>query len=1064
MKSRSAKILLILAIGFSGWARIAGAHQGADAKRTVPNAQASSETAGPVAVHAAQRGNPQMNLLDGHAVRTNYAAGSNSSPAQMQNAQPLALASADFDEDGVPDIVSGFTGGNGAGMVQLHRGNVNALWPYGAAILNGPPPEFLPDAKVFSVPEQPDFIGVGDFNADGHWDIVVARRGSNALWFLLGDGHGNFSAPQRLQLSGVVTALITGEINRADGLNDIVIGVNGENGAKVLVYEGPAGAMRATPEIIGAPVTVTALALGRIDGGAFIDLAIGAGNQLMMVHGRDRMLSVGSSAHGGIGLPKAVQQTLPFSIRALAVGNFSGFANLAALGDDGAVHLLENAHAIGNLAAQVVLPNSVRTSGPGGNKILAAADSPAAGGAVSRQQQLIRAAAQRMSTAQKSSQGGTVAAEWTVSDTIAWPSATSGGTDVMSAGQLVATRISTAPTDDLLVVDRAASQIHVLSNTAESTTAARKSNTVHMTPGAMTIATSLDVTGGPVAVLPMRLNQHPLQSLVMLANGESAPIVSVSVPPLVLVVTSTGDEDGVSTTLRGAINFSNVVATGASAPPVSIIFDIPLSDPGCDQNTHVCTIRPTSVGKQGGDEHALPALFGPVTIDGYTQPGSSPNTLANGDNAVILIRVDGSLATTPGGEGFDIFEQPGTIRGINIAGWHNPDLVSQPGFAVGGFGIRMDGVAAYSEGNFIGTNGSGTASDAIADSNILGIFLANGPTLGSGALGNVVGGTTPQARNIISGNRFDGIQGEFDTPLSQIQGNFIGTDVTGTKPLGNGGDGILAPTLATIGGTLAGAGNLISGNGAFNVDINAIDGAGLAHSDVVQGNFIGTDVTGTKSLGSAPGIVVAVNYQLATIGGTSSAARNIIAGSPTADAIQLLDYVTNITIQGNYIGTDVTGTHALSPRTIIGIFSGVLDEKNSAGDTIHGIPPYNNVIGGTAPGAGNIISGNSADAIKIAGSNNIQGNPSAQALYWRYDSGQFNWHGRDRHASDSEWRERNFVYERNYHQLRCDIPALEQHHRRNGPRREQFDCKQRGPRRVDGFRKRKCDGWKHDSE
>ncbi len=93
---------------------------------------------------------------------------------------------------------------------------------------------------------------------------------------------------------------------------------------------------------------------------------------------------------------------------------------------------------------------------------------------------------------------------------------------------------------------------------------------------------------------------------------------------------------------------------GASS---NIVFNIPLSDPNCNQNTHVCTIRPLSISVPGSaDDLALPPVFATATVDGYTQPGASPNTLPNGDNAVILIRIEGSLATTPGGTGFDLFE------------------------------------------------------------------------------------------------------------------------------------------------------------------------------------------------------------------------------------------------------------------------------------------------------------------------------------------------------------------------------------------------------------------------
>jgi hypothetical protein len=103
----------------------------------------------------------------------------------------------------------------------------NALWHYGDAIRHGEPPAFLPDARVFTLPTAPDFLGAGDFDADGHWDIVAATLGSNTLYLLRGDGHGGFSAPEPIALPGALTAFTTGEINRVDGLTDIAVGVSG---------------------------------------------------------------------------------------------------------------------------------------------------------------------------------------------------------------------------------------------------------------------------------------------------------------------------------------------------------------------------------------------------------------------------------------------------------------------------------------------------------------------------------------------------------------------------------------------------------------------------------------------------------------------------------------------------------------------------------------------------------------------------------------------------------------------------------------------------------------------
>ena len=66
----------------------------------------------------------------------------------------------------------------------------------------------------------------------------------------------------------------------------------------------------------------------------------------------------------------------------------------------------------------------------------------------------------------------------------------------------------------------------------------------------------------------------------------------------------------------------------------------------------------------------LPSITEALTIDGYSQPGSSVNTLAIGDNAVLLIELNGANA---GGGGFDI-KAPTTLRGLVVNSF--PDLVS----------------------------------------------------------------------------------------------------------------------------------------------------------------------------------------------------------------------------------------------------------------------------------------------------------------------------------------------------------------------------------------------------
>src|SRR5438128_8147672 len=194
-----------------------------------------------ISVHAAGRGNPSISLSDGHDLLTSYIGPNELRQALEQNlAEPLSLATADFDEDGVPDLVSGYSY-NGQGIVTLLRGNVDAIYPNAPEAqqrrANGTFTDapFLSPAQAFGAPVAADFIGTGDFDGDSHWDVVVGSRTHSSLYVLSGDGHRGFALTREIPLPGVITAMTTGEINRRDGLDDVVVGVTGPNGSSVLV-------------------------------------------------------------------------------------------------------------------------------------------------------------------------------------------------------------------------------------------------------------------------------------------------------------------------------------------------------------------------------------------------------------------------------------------------------------------------------------------------------------------------------------------------------------------------------------------------------------------------------------------------------------------------------------------------------------------------------------------------------------------------------------------------------------------------------------------------------------
>ena len=197
-----------------------------------------------------------------------------------------------------------------------------------------------------------------------------------------------------------------------------------------------------------------------------------------------------------------------------------------------------------------------------------------------------------------------------------------------------------------------------------------------------------------------------------------------------------------------------------------------------------------------------------------------------------------------------------------------------------------------------------------------------------------------------------------------MQGNQIGTDITGTQGIDNGQNGVEIDAGAdnTIGGNSPGAGNVISSD--FNDGV-LISGAG-ATGNLVQGNMIGIDITGTQYIGNYVNGVEIDGGADNTIGGTAPGAGNVISGNSGDGVLISGAGATGDLVQGNMIGTDITGTQ--------GLLSFLGNELN--GVEIDG--GADNTIGGTAAGAGNVISDNFGDGVLIYGDratgNVVQGN------------------------------------------------------------------------------------------
>ena len=216
---------------------------------------------------------------------------------------------------------------------------------------------------------------------------------------------------------------------------------------------------------------------------------------------------------------------------------------------------------------------------------------------------------------------------------------------------------------------------------------------------------------------------------------------------------------------------------------------------------------------------ALPTITAPVMIDGYTQPGAAPNTLPSGTNAVIRIELRGTAIPGTGfTDGLQVNGGGTTIRGLAIGGFRSAGIFL--GGATGGNIV---------EGNFVGTDASG--SIAVPNGLLTSPGNASGAGITSRSPNNVIGGTNPGARNLISGNLSQGVRVDSQNGAAangagtMIVNNLIGTTTTGLAALPNGlapsngiGVNVLVPNV-TIG--VPGSGNIISGNNGTGINSSA---------------------------------------------------------------------------------------------------------------------------------------------------------------------------------------------------------------------------------------------------
>ncbi|MFH0866482.1 MAG: hypothetical protein V1904_09810, partial [Bacteroidota bacterium] len=415
--------------------------------------------------------------------------------------------------------------------------------------------------------------------------------------------------------------------------------------------------------------------------------------------------------------------------------------------------------------------------------------------------------------------------------------------------------------------------------------------------------------------------------------------------------TVTNTNDSGTGSLRTAITSSN-----SNSGSDIISFNIPASDPNYNSSNGTWTITILTY---------LPYITnGSTTFDGTTQTTNQGNTNPFGPELIIT----GSNNTVA--HAFCIMNTANNI----ITGLTIQRFIC---------GVQIYGANAKNNqvyGNYIGTNYN--ATDSLGNN--------KGVEIISGAKHNIIGGLSIAERNIVSGNRHIGIR-IVNADSNVVSGNFVGVDRNGTASVGNY-DGISIEGTAKandIGGTTAGERNIVSGNFAYGIPIIGV----YAMYNKIYGNYIGTDVNGTTAIPNTYGVLFDDGSSYNIVGGDSDPYRNIISGNSGYGVFVYNNGTNNNIVKGNYIGTDKTGTIAVPNGNGIVIDgapiynyidNNVISGNAQQGIDIHSTYTDNNVITRNKIGTdytGQQALGNTYDGIRIAegAKNNIIGGSVSNA-------------------------------------------------------------------------------------
>ena len=824
-----------------------------------------------ISINAAGRGKPWINMTDGHDLVTAYdGADGQMGALAKSDAQPVSLAAADFDEDGMPDLVTGYALPRG-GVLTLHRGNVDSVYPTTDAARRRKAEgtfsdvPFLSPGHTVDVDLAPDFIVTGDFDADGHQDIVLASREDSSLFFMAGDGTGKFKSTEAIVLAGRITALASGDVNRRDGLSDLAVAVDAADSPKLLVFEGSRGAVKSIPESFELPAPANAINIANLNDAPEAVISVAAGSDLLLIHGRDRKLFLDEQSRRDVPNAEIVSRHFDSKIMSLASGDFIGDLDLD-LGvsfEDGSVQLVSEAPTRGSITQTARSRHDV--------VIESLASNPGSGG-----------------------------------------------------GKLFGARLSSLSHETLVMADRTNREMHVWIDDADRRS--RNDPTLTAAIGEREKPVTLNVDDEPVAVLPMRLNIDGISDLVVLRKGHSAPGILVSIssvkgvcnmsdcgsigcgslraaildanssPGADMIVFDSGTFDQIPTVTistplpafteavtidagQAANVCGSAAVSGDPAPAdfspqalvkVQVMSNNNVSD-AVTVGTSGCVVRNFVVNRVGNGVHVS---GGSQSIVERNFIGVNTGGSAVSQNSNKGVFIDNSARNTIGGSGQAANVISGNLLGIDINGANANDNVvrfNNIGASASGltaFGNRTNGVRITNGAsrNRIGGSVSGGVDNLVYGSANDGVSILsgtanlvqgnwfqinNGNGIGILSSSNTVGGSGLSLLNFIWSSALNGVEISGAATLSNVvQGNRIGMDFDQS---GNPIDFTGAAFRHNLGHGIA-------------ITNNALSNAIGASTDVNAANFIAFNLGDGVSVVSGTGNSIQINSIFSNVG------------------------------------------------------------------------------------------------------------------------------------------------------------------------------------------------------